>query len=83
MVEDNEKSNDNDNDSLQIKAESQTEGRFLMTNIKIRYRLQQYITLKTPRKITDNIWWNRHYLLLVKNMRIISNTIDGFSENGA
>lgn len=32
--------------------------------------------------LTDNIWWNRHYLLLVKNMRIISNTIDGFSENG-
>ena len=26
---------------------------------------------------------NQHYLLLVKNMRIMSNTIDGFSANGA
>ena len=26
---------------------------------------------------------NQHYLLLVKNMRIKSNTIDGFSANGA
>jgi hypothetical protein len=47
----------------------------------VRYWLQQYIILM-PRKINDKVWWNRHYLLLDKNMRIISNTIDGFSEKG-
>ena len=39
--------------------------------------------IEDTRKITDDIWWNPHYLLLVKNMRIISNTIEGFSANGA